>query len=132
MGKSNHYSAELFIKAIPGTGGIISLIARKLDVDWHTVKKYIEEYATVKRAYEAEKEGITDLAEAGLIKAIRDGEFQAIKFYLTTKAKDRGYVERQQIEHSGPDGNKLQLDVIISSALEKAYDDGDNGNGSTE
>jgi hypothetical protein len=37
MGKGkNKYTAEQFIKAIPGTGGIISAIARKVDCEWNT------------------------------------------------------------------------------------------------
>jgi len=35
MGKGkNKYTAEQFIKAIPGTGGIISAIARKVDCEY--------------------------------------------------------------------------------------------------
>jgi hypothetical protein len=108
----DHYTAEQFINAIPGTGGIISAIARKAECDWHTAKKYCTEYATVKRVYDAEKEGVLDLAEAKLIEAIKDGDLPAIKFYLTTQGKDRGYTERHQMEHTGKDGGEIIFKVI--------------------
>ena len=119
---SDHYSAEQFIRAIPGTGGIISAIARKVNCDWHTAKKYVTEYATVKKVYDAEKEGILDLAEAKLIEAIRDGDMPAIKFYLTTKGKDRGYVERQQVESLNLDMSQLTTEQLERIAKgEDAY-----------
>lgn len=116
MGKANHYSAEMFINAIPGTGGIITLIAKKARVDWHTAKKYINDYPTVKRVYDAECEGITDMAEAKLIEAIRAGDFPAIKFYLTTKGKDRGYVERQEI--TGKDSSAIPIRIVGGVSLD--------------
>ena len=47
-----------------------------------------------------EHENMNDLAENKLYTKIDSGDFQAIKFRLSTKAKDRGYVERveQRIE----------------------------------
>jgi hypothetical protein len=34
-------------------------------------------------------------------------------FYLKTQAKDRGYVEKQEIEHSGPGGGPLLSEVVV-------------------
>lgn len=47
MGK-NLYTAAQFIEAIPGTGGIISAIAKRVGCDWITAKKYITELITKK------------------------------------------------------------------------------------
>lgn len=108
MAKTNGFTAEQFIKAIPGTGGVITAIARKVGCDWHTAKKYIDEFATVKRAYDDESEGILDLAEAKLIEAIHSGDTGMIRFYLTTKGKHRGYTEKHEIAASN-------LNIDISS-----------------
>lgn len=88
------FTTNQFIAAIPGTGGIITAIARKVGCDWHTAKKYIEQHPTVKLAYSAECEGVLDLAEAKLIEQVNGGEGWAIKYLLSTKGKSRGYVER--------------------------------------
>ena len=44
------------------------------------------------------------MAELALYKAIQDGEGWAVCFYLKTQGKQRGYIERQEIEHSGAIG----------------------------
>jgi hypothetical protein len=107
MAGANQYKAQQFIDAIPGTGGIITAIARKVGCAWHTVKKYIDTYATVQAAYQDECESILDLAEAKVISAIKNDDGQMIRYYLSTKGKRRGYSERH--ETSGPDGGPIGL-----------------------
>jgi len=118
MGKGrNKYTAEQFIKAIPGTGGIISAIARKVDCEWNTAKAYIDKYPTIKQAYDNECQTILDMAETGLYKAIREGKDWAIKYILSTKGKSRGYVERQEL--SGPDGSGALAHADLVSAIKE-------------
>ena len=114
----NHYKAEQFIAAIPGTGGIITKVADRVGCAWHTAKKYCTEYATVAKVYQDECEGVTDLAESTVLKAIRDGDVSAAKWYLTMKAKDRGYAERKEI--AGVPGAPF-------SVIFKERDDSDQG-----
>lgn len=102
---STNYTTEQFINAIPGTGGIISAIAKRIGCKWHTARNFIDTHPTVKQAYEAECEGVLDLAEVKLIETVKAGDFPAIKFYLTTKGKNRGYTERQEI--TGADGGEI-------------------------
>ena len=115
MAGNNQYRAADFIDKIPGSGGIISTIAKRVGCSWHTAKKYCTEFATVRSVYEDECESITDLAESTVLKAIRDGDVSAAKWYLTMKAKDRGYAERREL--SGPDGGpiKTQSEVDCTS-----------------
>jgi hypothetical protein len=96
---SNSYKAVDFANAIPGTGGIISAIARKVGCDWHTAKKYIEAHASVKAVYDAECERVLDLAETVIIQSvIDDKDVQTAKWYLTLKGRDRGYSERREVD----------------------------------
>lgn len=109
MAGNNQYRAQEFIDAIPGSGGIISTIAGRVGCAWHTARKYITEYATVAAAYADECEKVTDIAESTVIKAIRDGDVSAAKWYLTMKGKDRGYMP------------KSELDVTTGGQPVKAY-----------
>ena len=109
MAGANQYKAQEFIDAIPGTGGIISLIARRVGCAWHTAKKYIDLYPTVRAAYDDECESILDLAEGKLIEAVKGGDMSAIKYILSTKGKKRGFVERQEV--TGADGAPV---VVLS------------------
>ena len=98
------YTAKQFIDAIPGTGGIITTIAKRVGCVWHTAKKHIDEYPTVKQAYDDETETIADLAEVGLIKALKAEDGSMIRFYLTTKARHRGYVVKQEVDVTSKGG----------------------------
>lgn len=109
MAGSNQYKAQQFIDVIPGSGGIISTIARRAGCAWHTAKKYIELYSTVKGAYDDECEAVLDMAESKVIEAMNDGDGPMLRYYLSTKGKARGYVERVQQEITGKDGGAVEL-----------------------
>ena len=98
MANKDQLKAQQFIDAIPGTGGIVSAIARKVGCSWHTAKKYIDEYVTVQAAYRAECEGVIDLAESTIIKAIQGGDASTAKWYLIHKARERGYFTRRETQ----------------------------------
>ena len=99
MGK-DLYKAKQFIDAIPGSGGIITTIHKRVGCDWHTAKKYITEKPTVRRAYLDECEAILDLGETALYQAVREREAWAVKYLLATKGKGRGFVEKSEIEQT--------------------------------
>jgi hypothetical protein len=96
MTNQQQFTAKQFIDVIPGTGGIISTIAKRAGCEWHTAKKYIDNHPTIHRAWLDEKELVLDVAESSLITLVKDGDFPAIKYYLSTQGKHRGYTERQE------------------------------------
>jgi len=126
MARTNGYTAQQFIDAIPGTGGIVATIARRVGCVWHTAKKYIEAYPTVQQVYQDECEAVLDLAESVVIEAIHDRDMQMVRYYLSTKGKHRGYTEKQQFEHSGPDGGPQH---IILDWGDNGIDDGYSDDG---
>ena len=95
------HSPQIFIEAIPGTGGIITTIATRVGCAWHTAKKFIDNHPEVYEAWTDERERMGDLAETKLFHAIAEGDIKTIKWYLARLHKDRGYVIRQEVEHSG-------------------------------
>ena len=110
----NGYTAQVFLEAIPGTGGIVSAIACKVGCDWNTAKKYIDQCPTVKAAYDAECEAMLDLAESTVLKNIKDGDTQDAKWYLTKKGKRRGYGDA--VEVTGEGGGPVQTEIVIRYA----------------
>jgi hypothetical protein len=91
MAGKDQYKAKDFIKAIAGSGGIISVIARRVGCNWSTAKKYIDDYATVNEAYYNECQSVLDLAESTVLQNIKDGNSADAKWYLARKGKLRGY-----------------------------------------
>lgn len=108
-GKHGYYLVEQFIAAIPGTGGIISTIAKRVGCAWNTAKKYCTKFATVKCVYDDECARVLDLAEGKVIEAIHKGDGVMIRYYLSTKGKHRGYVLRQEM--AGPDGGPVPIRI---------------------
>lgn len=111
------YKAREFIDAIPGTGGIISAIAARVGCKWHTARDAIERFPSVKQAYDNEREVVTDVAESTVIKAIRDGGLGASQWWLTRKGKDRGFVERREVETSGPGGGPISISLETAASV---------------
>ncbi len=95
MAGKNAYTAGQFIKAIKGSGGVISAIADAVGCDWHTARKYIDQYPTVKEAWENERQRITDRARHNIIKSIGDGDLQMSKWWL--QVMDAEFRDQQQI-----------------------------------
>jgi predicted transcriptional regulator len=86
-----------FKNAVVGSAGILSNIAKRLNVTRSAVTQYVARNPDVLELLKEEDEGINDLAEVKLINKINDGDMRAIRFRLRTKAKHRGYIETQNI-----------------------------------
>ena len=65
-------------------------ISRKTFYEWREKKKKLAE------ALEEVDESILDWAENKLIQHIEDNDLQALIFFLKTKGKKRGYVEKTE------------------------------------
>ena len=122
MGKQNpkgdQFTAQQFIDAISGTGGIITAIARKVGCSWHTAQKYIDTYPTIRQAYEDECSGVDDLAESTVIRAIKDGDVGAAKWWLEKRRRDRfANTLDVKAELSGPDNGSIPIRLVDYRAL---------------
>jgi len=102
------YTAEQMIKAIESAEGNLTEAARILQCSRTTIYNYMNRYVTVKQAYEDINESTIDWVEGKLLDQCRRGNITAIIFYLKTKAKHRGYVERSEVEQSG----KLEIEYV--------------------
>lgn len=100
-----------FLKAYDLTLGNVSKacekvnIARKTFYDW---KKTYQEFA--EKVSEIEEKNI-DFAETMLLKNIRDGKENSIMFFLKTKGKERGYVEKTESDVNINAFEKLMQDT---------------------
>ncbi len=99
--------------------GNISVVAKAFGVTRSAVYDFIKRHPTLKRTMEDAREKLVDDAESALHAAVLNKEGWAVCFTLKTIGKDRGYIERRQIEHSGKiDVTKLsdqELDAIADS-----------------
>lgn len=103
------YSDEQIINALKKTEGNISAAARALGASRATIHKRINNVDRVKDEYDSVNEANLDLAENNLIDLIKDKDhkdhFGALKFYLRTKARERGYGDRRELDLTSSDGS---------------------------
>ena len=111
MSGKPRYTAQQFIAAIPGTGGVVTTLAQRVGCNWHTAKKAVTERPTVAEAWEAERNKITDVARHNILKAIQSGDLQMSKWWL--QVMDDEFVPREKREHTGKDGGPVQTTIEV-------------------
>lgn len=119
-GGNGRYTCEQVIAALQKTRGMVYLAAKELGCSHVTVYNYINRHPTIAAAKEAEEGKMGDATELKLYHAIMNDEHWAIAFYLSTKAKNRGYTKRQEI--TGAEGKALTIRVVYED--EPVYENG--------
>ena len=92
---------QVILRAIKGSGGIVSVIAKKLKVNYDTARRYIELNEETRTAFNDETNKIIDLAKQTVFQSIRDGDTGTARWLLATKGKHEGFTEKTEVEHSG-------------------------------
>lgn len=115
MSNSNeiqHPKKEAMIQALEKHLGVVTTACKTVGIDRTTHYRWLKEDEAYKEATEDIENVSLDFAESQLLKQIKDGNTTATIFYLKTKGKKRGYIERTEI--TGKDGVDLpQLQVHI-------------------
>lgn len=103
---------------IPETNGNVAAIARRFGCARGTIQARIDRSPTLTAALNDARESMVDMTESALYKRILDGDTTAIIFFLKTRGKERGYVERQEV--TGKDGGEVGLAFKRLSAADEA------------
>lgn len=80
--------------------GNISYTCRQMHISRETFYRWCRKDEKFAQAVNEVPETNLDFAESALMKNIREGKEASIFFYLKTKGKNRGYIERQEFEHT--------------------------------
>jgi len=110
VGAKQKISDKAILDAIKGSGGVISYIAKKLNVGWHTAQRLINRNETIQMAYKDEIETVLDMCESALYSAIKEGDTGSAKWYLTQRAKHRGYGDK--LELTGEMNTNVTINII--------------------
>lgn len=96
-----------FVEVLTLSAGNVSVACTKIGVSRETYYRWLREDKSFYMDVDDIKESLLDMAETMLLKGIKDGGTAEIIFYLKTRGKNRGYVERQEI--TGTDGEPLVM-----------------------
>lgn len=94
-----HTKKEKLLKALEDTQGLVYHACKKAgNISRSTYYRYIKEDPEFAKSVEEIKQAQIDYVEGQLIKNISKGKETSIIFYLKSKAKDRGYTEKNALD----------------------------------
>ena len=89
------------LEALEKSLGIVTTACKSADVSRDTHYRYLKEDEEYKRKVEQVEDIALDFAESMLMQNMKAGKETSNIFFLKTKGKKRGYIEKQEIEVSG-------------------------------
>jgi len=103
------------LEAMEKSLGVITTACKTIGIHRSTFYEWYNTDPDFRKEIEAVSEMALDFAETQLHKQIRDGSVPATIFYLKTKGKKRGYIERAEIDiqRNAPDFSDFTTDQII-------------------
>lgn len=99
--------------ALRRANGYVTIAAQLLDCDPSTIHRRLNASDALRQIQDDLDDRRLDKAELALDSAIADREGWAVCFFLKTKGKKRGYVER--IEQTGADGGAMRVQVVYGA-----------------
>lgn len=97
------------IDAMEQTLGVVTAACKMVGISRVTYYDYYNNDPEFKKAIDELQNVALDFAESQLHKQIREGSTSATIFYLKTKGKNRGYIERQEIQHDTDTGFNIKI-----------------------
>jgi hypothetical protein len=109
MDKTEQHKKAM-LDALEKSLGVVTAACKAVGIGRTTHYLWMQEDPDYKKAVEELGDVAIDFAESQLHKQIKDGNSTATIFFLKTKGKKRGYVERQEIEATG--GKMFQIEIL--------------------
>ncbi len=111
MPKSNKIAQnkKALLTALEKSLGVVTQACKIAGISRRTFYEYVNKDAAFSQAVKDVQNIALDFAESQLFKQIQDGNTTATIFYLKTKGKHRGYVERQEL--TGAEGEPIKTEA---------------------
>lgn len=120
MGTKPRLTKKRIAAALNKYRGGVYLVASNLGVSHTTIYNYLKKYPDLMDIKESFGGELVDKAEYNLHDAVESGDPWAVKYALSTKGKDRGYTERQEI--TGADGAPTIVTLVWENEASKSDD----------
>lgn len=93
-------SNSVIIEALEKKAGLIKPTAIALKVTRKTMYDWINADDELKEAIRQCRESVVDMVEGTLFNAVQDGDIGAAIFMAKTLGKNRGYVEKTEVDYT--------------------------------
>jgi hypothetical protein len=100
---------KAMLQALEKSLGVVTPACKAVGVSRQVHYNWLKEDAEYKAAVESTDDIAIDFAESNLHQQIKKGVPSSTIFYLKTKAKKRGYIEKQEIDHNVNDISGIKL-----------------------
>lgn len=112
-GRKERYTPDQILTALRHTRGMVTAAAHVLGCNRQVIYNYKAKHSQIDDVLIEARETQLDLTELALFRAIDKGEPWAVKLYLKTQGRGRGYTERQRVGLD--DGDSLERLVVAST-----------------
>ena len=114
--QSDTIKKKAIIEALEKSLGVVTTACKNVGIARSTFYEWYSKDIIFRKEVNSINDLALDFAESQLHKQISDGSTSATIFYLKTKGKKRGYIERHEI--TGAEGEDLNFTVEIIDKLE--------------
>jgi hypothetical protein len=97
MDKTEQHKKAM-LEALEKSLGVVTTACKSVGIGRTTHYMWLDEDPEYRRNVESISDIAVDFAESSLHKQIKDGNPTSTIFFLKTKGKKRGYIERQEID----------------------------------
>ncbi len=119
------HTKNALIEAMHKSLGIVTRACEIVGITRATFYKYYNEDADFREQCNSIQDVALDYVESELFKKIKGGDTTAIIFYLKTKGKNRGYVERKENLDLDSKQVNIPLQKWVEDAESEEVDDED-------
>jgi len=105
---------KLMLEALRKSLGIVTNACKEVGIDRTLYYRWLKEDDEFRHKVEELEDIALDFAESMLLKKIKDEDTTAIIFYMKTKGKKRGYIEKHEV-NSNVAGTLTIVREIINS-----------------
>ena len=125
MTDSIGHTKKAMIEALEKSLGVVTTACKQVGISRDTHYRWMKEDEEYKDKVVAVADVAVDFAESQLFQQIKNGNTTATIFFLKTRAKERGYVEKSEIDHTtgGEKINKVQIEIIGTDSKDTGQSD---------
>ena len=100
------------LQALENSLGVVTVACKQTDIPRSTYYKWLKEDEQFAKAVKDIENIALDFGESQLHSQMKDGNTSATIFFLKTKGKKRGYVERSELDlTSGDEPVKINVNI---------------------
>ncbi|QDP62826.1 MAG: hypothetical protein Unbinned579contig1003_21 [Prokaryotic dsDNA virus sp.] len=112
MDKSRHIKKETILQALENSLGVVTVACKQAGIPRSTYYKWLKEDEDFKKEVKEIENIALDFGESQLHKQMKEGSTAATIFFLKTKGKRRGFVERSELDlSSGNEPIKINVNI---------------------